>query len=109
MHGLRDSIKKKLNRDGSNNTSVSSNDGRGASTTSGHSTKNLLHGQLFLEIKEARNLPDMEKSFSKILNKKDVTDAYVEAWLGGAKLVNTKVINNDLNPKWNDVWKGVQS
>ena len=100
--GFKDSIKSKFSRDDSKDSSVTSKDGQRSSTASRHSTKNLLHGQLFLEIKEAKNLPDMEKSFSKILNKRDVTDAYVEAWLGGAKLVNTKVVNNDLNPKWND-------
>ena len=37
---------------------------------------------------------------SKIYDKKDVTDAYVEVFLGNARLIHTQVIDNDLNPKW---------
>ena len=65
----------------------------------------MLHGQLFVGIMAARNLPDMESWLSKLVNPKDVTDAYVDVKLGSAKLVKTSVINNSLNPEWNEEYR----
>ena len=39
---------------------------------------------------------------SKLVDKGDVTDSYVDVNLGKARLVRTKVIDNDLNPKFNE-------
>ena len=39
---------------------------------------------------------------SKLVNPKDVTDAFVDVKLGSAQLVKTSVINNSLNPEWNE-------
>ena len=64
--------------------------------------RTFLHGQLLLEIKAASNLPDMESWVSKLVNPKDVTDAFVDVKLGSAHLVKTSVINNSLNPEWNE-------
>ena len=55
-----------------------------------------------LEVKAASNLPDMESWVSKLVNPKDVTDAFVDVKLGSAQLVKTSVINNSLNPEWNE-------
>lgn len=55
-----------------------------------------------MEVKAASNLPDMESWVSKLVNPKDVTDAFVDVKLGSAQLVKTSVINNSLNPQWNE-------
>ena len=39
---------------------------------------------------------------SKLVDKGDVTDSYVDVNLGKARLVRTKVIDNNLNPKFNE-------
>ena len=39
---------------------------------------------------------------SKLVDKGDVTDSYVDVHLGKARLVRTKVIDNNLNPKFNE-------
>ncbi len=49
----------------------------------------FLHGHLLLEVREARNLPDMEGWVSKLVDKKDVTDPFVDVKLGRAKLAKT--------------------
>ena len=62
----------------------------------------ILHGTLFIEIREAVDLPDMDHIFGipgLKLNKDDVTDAYVEIRLGNAILARTNVIDNSLNQK----------
>ena len=66
------------------------------------SLRTFVHGQLLLEVKAASNLPDMEAWTSKLVNSKDVTDAFVDVKLGSAQLVKTSVIKNDLNPIWNE-------
>ena len=42
---------------------------------------------------------------SKLVDKKDVTDAFVDVRLGKAKLVKTSVILNDLDPKWDEEFR----
>ena len=37
----------------------------------------FLHGFLVIHVREARNIPDMENWYSKLYDKKDVTDAFV--------------------------------
>ena len=65
----------------------------------------LLHGHLELEIKKARCLPNMETWISGLINKGDVTDAFVEVKLGKAKLLRTNTIDNELHPVWNESYK----
>lgn len=65
----------------------------------------FLHGHLFIDILEARNLPDMEGWVSKLVDKGDVTDPFVDVKLGKARLVKTSVVLNDLNPKWNEDYR----
>ena len=50
---------------------------------------------------EARNLPDKDSAFFDI-SKGDLTDGFVTCHLGVARLLKTKYINNDLNPKWDE-------
>jgi len=65
----------------------------------------FLHGYLIIHIREARDIPDMENWYSKLYDKKDVTDPFVDVRLGKARIAKTAVITNDLNPKWNEVFR----
>lgn len=67
--------------------------------------KTFLHGYLEISVFEARDLPDMEGWVSKLVDKGDVTDSYVDVHLGKARLVRTRVIDNDLNPKFNEDYR----
>ena len=69
------------------------------------SGKCFLHGTLDIEILEAKNLPDMEGWVSKLVDKKDTSDPFVDVKLGKARLVKTSVILNDLNPVWNETYR----
>jgi len=59
-----------------------------------HSTsfegKTFLHGHLNISILAGKDLPDMESWISKLVDKKDVTDPFVDVKLGSAKLVKTR-------------------
>lgn len=65
----------------------------------------MLHGHLLIEIRAAQNLPDMEGWVSKLVDKKDVTDPFVDVRLGKAKLAKTSVVLNSLNPEWNESYR----
>ncbi len=52
--------------------------------------KPLLHGRLDVEIRSAEGLPDMEGWLSKVVDKGDVTDPYVDVRLGNAKIAKTR-------------------
>jgi Ca2+-dependent lipid-binding protein len=58
-----------------------------------------------MEVRAARDLPDMESWISKIVNPKDVTDPFVDVKLGSAQLVKTSIIDNTLNPEWNEEYR----
>ena len=47
----------------------------------------------------------MENWYSKLYDKKDVTDPFVDVKLGKARIAKTAVIDNSLNPKWNEWFK----
>ena len=85
--------------------SIKSNMGRSIKKNYVTSGTTLLHGHLLIEVKEARNLPDMESWLAKLVDKKDVTDPFVDVRLGKAKLAKTTIIDNDLNPKWNESYR----
>ncbi len=78
---------------------------KGASSVDSGVGKTFFHGTLILDIKEARNLPDMESVIAKMVDKKDVTDAYVDVLLGKCPVAKTRIINNDLNPVWNEDYR----
>ena len=62
----------------------------------------FLHGQLQLHIYSAKNLPDMDSWIAKLYDKNDVTDPFVDVFLGNARLVKTSIVLNDMNPEWNE-------
>ena len=47
----------------------------------------------------------MEKGFSKLFNKKDVSDPFVDVKLGQCRIAKTRVINNSLDPNWDELFK----
>merc|ERR1719330_770097 len=68
------------------------------------SGRTFLHGYLVIQVKEAKDIPDMENWYSKLYDKKDVTDPFVDVKLGKARIAKTAVIFNDLNPKWEETF-----
>ena len=42
---------------------------------------------------------------AKLVNINDVTDAFIDISIGNAKLIKSTVINNDLNPIWNEFYR----
>ncbi|MCE3215700.1 hypothetical protein HAX54_003234 [Datura stramonium] len=82
----------------------------------------LLHGELDMQIIEAKSLPNMDMtccskfspfgSTRKVKSKDpgksgtrkiiDTSDPYVSVCIGGAKVARTTVIRNDENPSWNE-------
>ena len=71
---------------------------------SGSTPKQLLHGRLKIEVREAKQLPDMEGFLSKLVSKKDVTDPFVDIKLGKAKVGKTSMVLNSLSPIWNETY-----
>jgi len=69
------------------------------------SGQTFLHGYLIMHIRAAKNIPDMENWYSKIYDKKDVTDPFVDVKLGKARIAKTAVIDNNLNPEWNETFR----
>lgn len=68
--------------------------------------KTFLHGTLHIQIRAARNLPDMESWLSNVTSGgKDVTDSFVDVKLDKTRIVKTGVIDNDLNPVWNETFR----
>jgi phospholipase D1/2 len=85
--------------------SIKSNMGRTIKKNYVTSGTTLLHGHLLIEVIAAKNLPDMESWLAKLVDKKDVTDPFVDVRLGKAKLAKTTIIDNDLNPEWNESYR----
>ena len=42
---------------------------------------------------------------SKLVDKKDVSDPFVDVKLGKARLAKTSIIDNNLNPTWNENYR----
>ncbi len=63
----------------------------------------FLHGKIRAHIIAAEGLPDWDTAFFNISGK-DTTDPYVCGELGHARLFKTKYVENELNPKWDEVF-----
>ena len=70
-----------------------------------HGACQILHGYLKIEVRAAKNLPDMEGFLSKLVDKKDVTDPFVDIKLGSAKLGKTSMVLNSLSPVWDETFR----
>ncbi|XP_018472859.2 phospholipase D gamma 1 [Raphanus sativus] len=58
----------------------------------------LLHGNLDIWVKEAKNLPNMDRF--RRYQKNSTSDPFVAVSIAGAKIAETFVIDNDENPVW---------
>jgi len=67
----------------------------------GDGKKMFLHGLMKIHVISASDLPDCDTAFFNI-DGKDVTDPYVNVFLGEARLAKTRYMNNDLNPCWDE-------
>ena len=63
----------------------------------GNDNKTLIQGKLAVEIRSAKDIPDLD-----FLNKK--SDAFVQVVLGNDKLVTTKHVHDTHNPEWNETY-----
>ncbi|KAL2238159.1 phospholipase D beta 1 [Sesamum indicum] len=80
-------------------------------TTTGLSRSYLLHGNLDIWVKSAKNLPNLDminkslgdvfgKLSGKLMNKLETSDPYVTISVGGAVIARTFVIEDNENPVW---------
>ncbi|CAL4138873.1 unnamed protein product [Meganyctiphanes norvegica] len=68
----------------------------------------FLHGVLYLEIIDGKDLPDVDTSWFR--SEKDVSDPYVtvDTCAGGkrtCRIAKTSIIYNSLNPHWNEKFR----
>ena len=63
----------------------------------------LLHGTLLVRINEAKGLPDTDNLL--FFSNKDRSDPYVSLEIGKIRLLKTAVVNDNLNPKWNEYFR----
>ena len=52
-----------------------------------------------------REIPDLDMWISKLVNSKDVSDPFVNVKLGKARIAKSAIIDNSLNPQWNESFK----
>ena len=64
----------------------------------------FLHGRLDVTILSAQDLPDTDKFLFNVFGQ-DLTDPYVEAFLGNARIFKSRYIKNELNPSWDESFK----
>ena len=67
--------------------------------------KTFLHGYLTIHVESAKDIPNMESWISTMYDKTDVTDPFVDVRLGNARIAKTSVIDNDLNPEWDEKFR----
>lgn len=69
----------------------------------------FLHGELQVDIQEARDLPDTDNFLCNIKRclgqEKDVTDPYVAVQLDSTRIITTSVVYNNLCPQWNEFFR----
>jgi Ca2+-dependent lipid-binding protein len=63
----------------------------------------LLHGTLQVAILSAENLPNTDTAL--FINKKNKSDPYVTLEAGKNRLAKTRVIEDNLNPQWNEYFR----
>ena len=61
----------------------------------------FLHGRLDVTLISAQDLPDTDKFLFNVIGK-DLTDPYVEAYLGNARIFKSRYVKNELNPAWDE-------
>ena len=61
----------------------------------------FLRGILKVHVIRAEELPDVDTAFFNIVSK-DVTDPYVNVYLGEARIAKTRYLNNQLHPVWDE-------
>ncbi len=61
----------------------------------------FMRGNLYVRVSRARKLADTDTAFFN-LARGDLTDPYVTGDLGTARIFKTRVIDNNLNPEWNE-------
>ena len=59
----------------------------------------LLHGKLLIEIRAAKNLPNLDSTWWR---KNNNSDPYVIVYLDSSELARSKYIPDDDNPEWNE-------
>jgi Ca2+-dependent lipid-binding protein len=73
-------------------------------TSEGKSPENvLLYGTLQVAILSAENLPNTDTAL--FINKKNKSDPYVTLEAGKNRLAKTRVIEDNLNPQWNEYFR----
>ena len=103
-------LKSLTKRDGSKDEYSGGGGGAGyipTSMSAGRVTdgQTFLHGYLIVKVIAARRIPNMENWVSQLYDKRDVTDPFVDVRLGNARIAKTSVIDNDLNPVWNETFR----
>ena len=101
------SLKKLTKRDGSKDDYSGGGAGYIPTISAGRVTEGqtFLHGYLVVRVIAARRIPNMENWVSQLYDKRDVTDPFVDVRLGNARIAKTSVIDNDLNPVWNETFR----
>ena len=61
-----------------------------------------LHGDLEIELRQGKDLPNMDGRLGRLSSKNDVSDPFVDVRLDNMKIFSTSVIENNLNPVWNE-------
>ena len=63
----------------------------------------FLRGSLDVKILRGKDLPDTDRGLFNLIGR-DKTDPFVIGTLGAARIFKTRVIDNDLNPEWNETF-----
>ena len=56
-----------------------------------------------MKILRGKDLPDTDRGLFNLIGK-DKTDPFVIGTLGAARIFKTRVIDNELNPEWNETF-----
>ena len=62
----------------------------------------FLHGRLEATVHEAKGLPDTDRGLGFNLVPGDLTDPFVSAYLGEARIFKTRYVKNQTDPHWNE-------